>query len=612
MANEDVRDLVAEVAGSDGGTSLGPKLDLWLSYYRVALASIGLVLVLLLLPGHSWVVRMLLVYLVMASLVPLSLRIAGTASRKALVRPCVLLSDVIVVSLLAHAWGARSSPAAFMYLPIVVGWTLVPQPKLGRLSLVLVLLAMAILLFYEEADLARTAVARGTALPGDAGGAFLFFGFLASAVVAVHQLLDFTVVRLHQHARVVGQLIAEKQAREREAQWAARLEEAHRLEALGRLAGGVAHDFNNVLTALLGFAELAEAQLTKDPKGAATTLQELERAAERAGGLTTQLLEFASRRPSHPRDIDLNAAVSRATALLQRLLKDTVELRIALSREPCHVRIDPSSLERLLVNLVINAADAMPEGGLLNISTKRVESDAGASAVLEVQDTGVGIAPSDVPRLFEPFFTRKARGKGTGLGLSSVYGIVKQSNGEIDVETALGKGSLFRVRWPLLAAVSEPEVAEPSQPSFGNETVLVVDDDPAVRAVIVGHLQGAGYSVLPASSGEQALALLAEKRERVALLVSDVSMPGMSGSELTRIVHERAPGLPVLLISGYADELSHDETPGAALGVSFLAKPFSRERLLNEVRTTLDVTHSGVRPAAKGAEPAETTNVILK
>ncbi len=548
------------------------RLDLWLSTYRLAIGVTGFVLIAVLLPGTQWPLLLLVgAYIVAGAAVFPALRAVGSSKAgKRKVRAAILLADVVIVSALTYAWGARSSPGPFLYVPIVVGWSLLPQRSLGRLALALVLVSLAALLWIEPPK------------PSVGPGLF-FFGFAASVLVAVHELLSYTVAQLHAHGRLVSALLAERHRRERDAELAAQLEEAQRLEALGRLAGGVAHDVNNLLTAFIGSAELAEALLHRDPEAAERELRNIRTAAERGAGLTAQLLDFARRRTEEPREIDLSRAVEATAQLLPRLLPATVRLELALTREPAGVRLDPSSLERLLLNLCVNSIDAMPDGGTFTIS---VEAPAGSERVfLDVRDTGTGILPEDMPFIFEPFFTRKPRGKGTGLGLASVYGIVRQSDGEIVAESKPGEGTTFRLSWPrvaLTAAPAEPPSRETRAPEG---TILVVDDDDAVRSVLEAHLRNAGYRVIPASSGAEALSVF--ERARPDLLLSDVSMAGMSGIELAKTVRARGSRIPVLLVSGYADELEPD-TARAHLDAEFLAKPFTGERLIHEVGAMLE------------------------
>jgi two-component system, cell cycle sensor histidine kinase and response regulator CckA len=565
------------------------RLDRWLSLFRLAVGFAGLLLVVSLVSELRWSLIAGAAYLTASGSVFPLLRMAGDDPRAKLrLRLCILVVDVVTVSAFVYGWGSRASPAMLLYVPIVVGWTLVPEQRLGRAALVLVLVSLAVVLLLENPSLALQP-------PLLRGGRWLFFGIAGVVLVSVHTLLAYTVRQLVVHSRLLSALRVEKQALEREAAWAARLEEAQRLEALGRLAGGVAHDFNNLLTALIGCAEVAESCLESAPDVAASALRDLQRAAERGAGLTAQLLDAASRRPAQPRNVDLNDAVANTAQLLTRLLRDDVALRVTPSDGPLGVRIDPSSLERLLLNLSVNAADAMPSGGELSISVHS-EGPGLGRVVLEVIDTGKGIAPEDLAHIFEPFFTNKARGKGTGLGLASVYGIVKQSGGTIDVESKLGVGTRFRVAWPRVDAPQPAPLAAAEVPARAQGTVLLVDDDETVRRVGEAHLRSAGYRVYCAESGARALALVEHEGQRFDALITDVSMPGMSGVELVERLRQAGHALPVLLVSGYADELQSGGSLGARGDVAFLAKPFSRDRLTAEVERLLRRVPSSPEP----------------
>jgi signal transduction histidine kinase/ActR/RegA family two-component response regulator len=567
------------------------KLDLWGAYHRMAAASMTMGLTFWIVPQPDWLLWMAGLYLLLSAFVPWLLDRAGSLANKAWVRTLVMLIDVSVVSMFIYRWGARTSPAAFMYVPIVSGWTLIPQRYLGRIAGITVMFAYGVLLGMEQLGWPH-----GRPISGPATGALLYFVMLACSIAAVHGLLDFTMARLREHHTVVARLTAEKRTRERENQLAQQLEEAQRLESLGRLAGGVAHDFNNLLTVLMGCAELAEMNLTRSPLMAGRSLRDLQVTAERGASLTAQLLDFASRRPTSPRHVDLNDAVRSAAKLLERLLEASVELQVQTWREPCVVHIDPGGLERLLLNLAVNARDAMPQGGALrmSLSTRKFASE--EHVLLEVADSGAGIASEDLPHIFEPFFTTKARGKGTGLGLASVYGIVKQSQGQIEVESQPDRGTTFRVRWPRVVDQVAMEPRRLSDPGGGHEQILLVDDDAEVRSVALAHLEGAGYAVLTAASGEEALNVLKRNAHAVQMLVSDVSMPGMSGVELAHEVRALLPTMPILLISGYSEELTGNSERVAR----FLAKPFSGARLLAEVRDGLNEQRAA-KPAVRAA-----------
>ncbi|MFC7474042.1 ATP-binding protein [Dankookia sp. GCM10030260] len=374
-----------------------------------------------------------------------------------------------------------------------------------------------------------------------------------------------------------------------------RLAEADRLETVGRLAGGVAHDFNNLLTAILGGA--AAVRATGLPAAAAADLAVIEDAARRGAGLVRQLLAFARQQQMQPRALDLNAAVAAIAPLLRQLLGAAVRLDLALETPARWVRADPTQLDQVILNLAVNARDAMPRGGTLRIATGhrvvlRPEGEGalppGRWVVLEVSDTGAGIAPEVVPRLFEPFFTTRLDKGGTGLGLATVQGIVAQSGGHVAVESRLGEGTTFRIHLPRQApiAVPPPDPIVPSvTPSEPAALVLLVEDEAPLRRLGTLLLERGGHHVLAADSAEAALALV-EAGAAPALLVSDVAMPGADGVELARRLRRRWQSLPVLLLSGYAEAMLGRDL--AAEGFRYLGKPFDLADLLREVAAALD------------------------
>jgi len=375
--------------------------------------------------------------------------------------------------------------------------------------------------------------------------------------------------------------------------------QAQKMEAVGRLAGGIAHDFNNLLTAILGTTGLLLEDLGSESR-ARLDVQEIEKAAKRAAGLTRQLLVFSRQQVLEPRVLDLNALVGNLETMLRRLIGEDIELRTALSAEVTAVRADPGQVEQAVVNLVVNARDAMPQGGRLTVETANVELDPryaeahvptrpGPYVLLAVSDTGVGMDAATKARLFEPFFTTKEVGRGTGLGLATVYGIVKQSGGYIWVYSEPGQGTTFKIYFPRVASTPErPDVAA-SAPLMvgGSETVLVAEDQPEVRQLTTRVLELRGYTVLAAASGEEALDLAAQYANRIHILVTDVIMPGISGRELARRLVATQHGLKVLFVSGYTNEAIHHRgllEPGGA----FLQKPFTGEALARKVRQVLD------------------------
>ena len=367
-----------------------------------------------------------------------------------------------------------------------------------------------------------------------------------------------------------------------------RLERVHKMEALGRLAGGIAHDFNNILTAISGYSRMLLEALPADTSihaGAA----HIERAAARAATLTQQLLVFGRQQVKAPVVVDLNAAVRNLLAMMRRLIDEDVQLETSLADGAGAVEIDPAQLEQVILNLTLNARDAMPNGGRLHIATAAEQSDDGAPlARLTVQDSGVGIDAETRARIFEPFFTTKEVGKGTGLGLATVYGIVTQLGGRICVKSERGQGARFDVLLPRSGRPPTSAIAASSVPLVrGNgQTLLVVEDDPSVRELVQLVLLTAGYVILAASDGEEALRVVTAHEGAVALLVTDIVMPRRNGRSLAEELRASHPELRVLYMSGYpGDTLQRYD--GIPPGDAFLQKPFSREELCTKVAALL-------------------------
>jgi signal transduction histidine kinase len=399
--------------------------------------------------------------------------------------------------------------------------------------------------------------------------------------------------RLQRLPPAVARALADASVRRERAQLQQDLAQAQKLEAIGRLAGGVAHDFNNVLTAILGSAELL---LLDTPPGAANReeVEIIRDASIRAQELIRQLLAFSARQVLQPSVIDLNDLIKNLGRMLRRLIGEDLELATELAPDLGAVRVDPGQVEQVLVNLAVNARDAMPDGGRLTISTANVDAaetadlSAGRHVLIEVTDTGTGMDAETLARAFEPFFTTKERGKGTGLGLASVYGIVRQSGGQISVSSTPGAGTTFRIYLPRVdAPVDAAREARPvTAPATGTETVLVAEDEQIVRVLIRKVLEQAGYTVLLAGSGAEALQLAERHTVAIHLLVTDVVMPGMNGRELARRLLERRPKTKVLYLSGYADDAV--ERHGVLdPGTAFMQKPFSPSALATRVREVL-------------------------
>ncbi len=383
------------------------------------------------------------------------------------------------------------------------------------------------------------------------------------------------------------------------------LRQAQKMEAVGRLAGGVAHDFNNLLTAISSYSELLLADLApEDPRRA--DVVEIRKATERAAGLTRQLLAFSRRQVLQPKVVDLNAVIAGAEKLLRRLIGEDIALVTRLDPALASVKADAGQIEQVIMNLAVNARDAMQDGGTLTLETENVEIEAsvqtaeqsivapGPYVLLRVGDTGTGMDTETKHHLFEPFFTTKERGRGTGLGLATVYGIVKQSGGFIWVDSEPGKGSLFRIYLPAQERAARPaEAAErpAAQPAPGTETILLVEDEEAVRAVTRESLRRHGYSVLDAPSAEAALEVSGSFGGRIELLLTDVVMPGMSGRALADRLATHRPDTKVLYMSGYTDDaiVQHGVLEP---GLHYLQKPFTPDILATRVRQVLDAEAS--------------------
>jgi two-component system, cell cycle sensor histidine kinase and response regulator CckA len=395
------------------------------------------------------------------------------------------------------------------------------------------------------------------------------------------------------YLEVFAEDVTEKRMLERQ------LQVAQKMEAVGRLSGGIAHDFNNLLGVIIGYSQVLKKRLdVSSPLW--EHAEEIEKAGRRAASLTRQLLAFSRQQVLAPTVLNLNALLADMGKMIPRLIGEDLELALQLDSEIGRVKADQSQIEQVVMNLVVNARDALPDGGKLVIQTANVALDeeftrhhpgsrVGSYVMLSVTDNGVGMNPETLAHLFEPFFTTKERGKGTGLGLATVYGVVKQSDGYISVESELGKGSSFKVYLPRIEeAVSVAAPAAPPAESFrGAETVLLVEDADALRKLAHALLEQNGYRVLEAENGPAALKIAEEKRETIHLLLTDVIMPGMNGRALAKRLTAMQPGLKVLYMSGYTHSAIADHgvlEPGTYL----LNKPFTEEALIQKVREVLD------------------------
>ncbi len=379
------------------------------------------------------------------------------------------------------------------------------------------------------------------------------------------------------------------------------LQQARRMEAVGRLAGGIAHDFNNLLTIIKGYTELGLTRAKASPEVRAD-LERIEDASERAGGLVRQLLAFSRRQVLQPKVLDLNAIVEGLDKLLRRLMDEAIEMKTVVGKDLGRIKADPGQIEQVIMNLVVNARDAMPEGGRLTVETENVELDSayardhvtvrpGRYVMLAVTDTGMGMSPDTIAHIFEPFYTTKESGRGTGLGLSTVYGIVKQSGGYIWVYSEPGHGTTFKVYLPRVEDAVESLPAEKidgvDRNRAGTETILLVEDEPQLRELTASVLVARGYSVVEAKNSDEAEQLANKYGAKIQLLLTDVIMPGISGRELAKKLLVRQPSLRVLYMSGYTYNVI---AQGGTLerGVAFLQKPFTPRVLVEKVREVLD------------------------
>ena len=382
------------------------------------------------------------------------------------------------------------------------------------------------------------------------------------------------------------------------------LQQSQKMEAIGLLAGGVAHDFNNLLAVINGYSDLL-LERNDLPDSDRRSLEQIKQAGGSAASLTRQLLMLSRQQVVEPVVLNINQTVGNLDKMLRRLIKENIQFSFVLDPQLDRVKADPGQIEQIVLNLVVNARDAMPNGGTLRIQTKNVEKSnpqAGPEAspsgfvLLEVTDTGTGMDQQTQAHIFEPFFTTKAVGKGTGLGLATVYGIVKQNGGHIEVQSTLGRGSSFQIYLPAeaLAATNLEPGKDAAEPAFSGETILVVEDAAPLRDLVCQALSVSGCTVLSAPEAAEALRILSQQKGKIHLLITDVIMPGMNGPALAKQVRAMRPETKILYMTGYSGEFVRSDM--LIPGVSFIQKPFTPADLRRKIRKMLSD-----KPATKAA-----------
>jgi signal transduction histidine kinase/CheY-like chemotaxis protein len=489
----------------------------------------------------------------------------------------LILLTSILIRIIALGWSVR-------LLANLRDW------RMGFLSAMLALMALrqTLTLIGSTTSLKISVTAQATELPGLAVSVLAFLSVL---------FLERIITERRKIKRTL--LLSEE-----------RLRQSQKMEAVGRLAGGVAHDFNNILTAILGYSEILLSKLEADGEDHDAAV-EIRRAGLRAAELTHQLLAFGRKQKLSPETLDLNAIVSNLESMLRRLIGEQIDFRVRLDFDIGAVSADTTQLEQVIVNLVVNARDAMRGDGVLEIATFETEltksdlsdipdGDPGRYICLSVSDTGEGMDLATQEQIFEPFFTRKSANEGTGLGLATVFGIVRQSGGTIRVKSEPGAGAVFEVLLPRVdpipAAVStEPFISAPSDAPSHNLTILLVEDDPAVLRLARTAIESAGHRVLSAASADEALKIASDHPNTIDLLLTDVVMRGMTGVELAETLSRKRPEIAVIYMSGYAKR-SLSDSPRLPKGTHFLTKPFTSDRLVETIRLARSQHTSRVRP----------------
>jgi len=513
-----------------------------------------------------------------------------------------IVFDVLFVTFLAHVLGSRTTTISIYYMVILVGYLLQQGRRMGGVALGSALLSYLVLLLLEDFDIlsyapfAEGMTAQAASPPSAWYGPFVS---VASAMGVCYVLLRSAVSRVENFFQAERRVLAmEKEAAEKLAHMQKQADEAKRLESLGRLAGGIAHDFNNLLTGIVSYADFVKDAIPKD-SAAVDDLKVISQAAKRAGDLTAQLLAFGRKQLIQPRVLKVDKLLFNLTDILRRTLGEHITVVLEQDPDIWAIKGDPGQIEQVVMNLAINARDAMPRGGVLNLSTKNVivgseqrlrnlECSYGRYVEISVRDSGIGISKNFIDHIFEPFFTTKNLGEGTGLGLATVYGIVKQHNGCVAVETEPGEGTEFRVYLPVAQETYVTSVPPPAYHSSGKGTILLAEDEEIVRRSTARILASKQYDVLEARSGEEALEIAEQHEGHIDLLLTDVVMTGISGKVLSLKLKETRPNVRVVFMSGYTENTISKE------GVldeetMFVAKPFLAENLLQKIEDALNL-----------------------
>ena len=557
---------------------------------RLLAGCVGLVLLTIYGPYHASLLGGLIGYFVFSTLFVVLL-LKNKYTEKPLLIYASLSTDVLLIGGIVYALGSQTTPLVSFFFIMVVAYTLTTKAKYGKAAMLLCIAVYGSILLLEYLGVIPIAP-----LEKQPEGLPDFIVFTVG-MVATWGLLDSSIRRLRKKTESEHRLLkTEREARQREALLQQRLAQTERLESVGRLAGGVAHDFNNLLTGILGFAQLIRQDMLSQ-QGETEDIDEIIHGAQRARDLTSQLLAIGRKQFVVPKVLDLNQIIAKMERMFERIVGSQIKVQLSLDPDLWLIEADQTQIERVMMNLVVNARDAMQQGGNLTIETRNFQLDErscqdkpkrrpGTYVRLIIRDTGIGMDRSTQSRIFEPFFSTKSSQKGSGLGLATVYGIVRQARGHISVESISEVGTTFIVDLPCAkAAVAKTDKRKPVRKK-GPECVFVVDDEDGVRRLIQMLLSRQGYQVFVAASAEQALEMIPAVADQIDLLLTDVVMPGKSGRELVDQVNQQLPGIRHVFMSGY-DHCIISQHGVLSSTTRFLHKPFTADELLQCIRDSL-------------------------